>query len=248
MMRRNPLSLIQPLQRGKGAVLVFMKAYDKALETYQEGLKHDPYNQELLDGLRRIQGFRVGSRYVATGFIISKRGHFATNVYEISEKCVTTWGSTKFLPAEVFVTQIGKQKVRLPARVLIADYGTNLAICQVVIPSGISIHVFEFGYAEPGVVQTVFTQDLNAACGFSGGPSFDVKGRVMAINQSTSSGDLRYLNLVELVKHLWRLILLHFKTGLSGHFDVEGSDEDELFSNEDAEELVSDEDAEEDQE
>jgi hypothetical protein len=30
-----------------------MKEYDKALETYQAGLKHDPKNQELLDGVRR---------------------------------------------------------------------------------------------------------------------------------------------------------------------------------------------------
>ncbi|KAI4327089.1 hypothetical protein L6164_019590 [Bauhinia variegata] len=37
----------------KGAVQFFMKEYDKALETYQEGLKHDPNNQELLDGIRR---------------------------------------------------------------------------------------------------------------------------------------------------------------------------------------------------
>ncbi|KAJ6341966.1 hypothetical protein OIU78_009997 [Salix suchowensis] len=37
----------------KGAVQFFMKEYDKALETYQEGLKHDPHNQELLDGVRR---------------------------------------------------------------------------------------------------------------------------------------------------------------------------------------------------
>ncbi|CAA7403622.1 unnamed protein product [Spirodela intermedia] len=37
----------------KGAVQFFMKEYDKALETYQEGLKHDPSNQELLDGVRR---------------------------------------------------------------------------------------------------------------------------------------------------------------------------------------------------
>ena len=36
----------------KGAVQFFMKEYDKALETYQEGLKHDPNNQELLDGVR----------------------------------------------------------------------------------------------------------------------------------------------------------------------------------------------------
>ncbi|KAG6634257.1 hypothetical protein I3843_12G104800 [Carya illinoinensis] len=37
----------------KGAVQFFMKEYDKALETYQVGLKHDPNNQELLDGVRR---------------------------------------------------------------------------------------------------------------------------------------------------------------------------------------------------
>lgn len=37
----------------KGAIQFFMKEYEKALETYQEGLKHDPKNQELLDGIRR---------------------------------------------------------------------------------------------------------------------------------------------------------------------------------------------------
>ncbi|GAB4834235.1 Hsp70-Hsp90 organizing protein 3 [Ancistrocladus abbreviatus] len=37
----------------KGAVQFFMKEYDKSLETYQEGLKHDPNNQELTDGVRR---------------------------------------------------------------------------------------------------------------------------------------------------------------------------------------------------
>ncbi|XP_058084908.1 hsp70-Hsp90 organizing protein-like [Magnolia sinica] len=37
----------------KGTVQFFMKEYDKALETYQDGLKHDPNNQELLDGVRR---------------------------------------------------------------------------------------------------------------------------------------------------------------------------------------------------
>lgn len=38
----------------KGAVQFFMKEYEKALETYQEGLKHDPNNQELLDGVSRL--------------------------------------------------------------------------------------------------------------------------------------------------------------------------------------------------
>lgn len=37
----------------KGAVQFFMKEYEKALETYKEGLKHDPNNQELLDGIGR---------------------------------------------------------------------------------------------------------------------------------------------------------------------------------------------------
>eukprot|EP01018_Ginkgo_biloba_P037009 Gb_26337 [translate_table: standard] len=37
----------------KGAVQFFMKEYDKALETYQEGLKHDENNQELMEGVRR---------------------------------------------------------------------------------------------------------------------------------------------------------------------------------------------------
>ncbi|KAG9452421.1 hypothetical protein H6P81_005325 [Aristolochia fimbriata] len=37
----------------KGAVQFFMKEYDKALETYQEGLKLDPNNPELTDGVRR---------------------------------------------------------------------------------------------------------------------------------------------------------------------------------------------------
>ncbi|KAG7015655.1 Hsp70-Hsp90 organizing protein 3 [Cucurbita argyrosperma subsp. argyrosperma] len=37
----------------KGAIQFFMKEYEKAMETYQEGLKHDPKNQELLDGIRR---------------------------------------------------------------------------------------------------------------------------------------------------------------------------------------------------
>ncbi|XP_006652583.2 hsp70-Hsp90 organizing protein-like [Oryza brachyantha] len=37
----------------KGAIQFFMKEYDRALETYQAGLKHDPNNQELLDGVRR---------------------------------------------------------------------------------------------------------------------------------------------------------------------------------------------------
>lgn len=36
----------------KGAVQYFMKEYDKALETYREGLKYDANNQELLDGIK----------------------------------------------------------------------------------------------------------------------------------------------------------------------------------------------------
>ncbi|XP_050227137.1 hsp70-Hsp90 organizing protein 1-like [Mercurialis annua] len=37
----------------KAAIQFFMKEYEKALETYQQGLKHDPQNQELIDGVRR---------------------------------------------------------------------------------------------------------------------------------------------------------------------------------------------------
>uniref|UniRef100_A0A8R7UA28 Tetratricopeptide repeat protein n=1 Tax=Triticum urartu TaxID=4572 RepID=A0A8R7UA28_TRIUA len=40
-----------------------MKEYDKAMETYQEGLKHDPSNQELLDGVKRyIQQINKANR------------------------------------------------------------------------------------------------------------------------------------------------------------------------------------------
>lgn len=37
----------------KGAIQFFMKEYDKALETYQQGLKHDANNGDLLDGVRK---------------------------------------------------------------------------------------------------------------------------------------------------------------------------------------------------
>lgn len=37
----------------KAAVQFFMKEYDKALETYQAGLEHEPDNQEMREGLRR---------------------------------------------------------------------------------------------------------------------------------------------------------------------------------------------------
>ncbi|XP_051114985.1 hsp70-Hsp90 organizing protein 3 [Andrographis paniculata] len=47
----------------KGAVQFFMKEYDKALETYREGLKHDPQNQELLEGVGRcMQQINKASR------------------------------------------------------------------------------------------------------------------------------------------------------------------------------------------
>ncbi|XP_020216657.1 hsp70-Hsp90 organizing protein 1 [Cajanus cajan] len=47
----------------KGAVQYFMKEYDKALETYREGLKLDPNNQELLEGIRTcIQQINKASR------------------------------------------------------------------------------------------------------------------------------------------------------------------------------------------
>ncbi|KFK34306.1 hypothetical protein AALP_AA5G127900 [Arabis alpina] len=47
----------------KAAVQFFLKEYDNAMETYQEGLKHDPNNQELLDGVRRcIQQINKANR------------------------------------------------------------------------------------------------------------------------------------------------------------------------------------------
>ncbi|XP_073153546.1 hsp70-Hsp90 organizing protein 1-like [Henckelia pumila] len=47
----------------KGAIQFFMKEYQKALETYQEGLKHDPQNQEFLDGIKRcVEQINKGSR------------------------------------------------------------------------------------------------------------------------------------------------------------------------------------------
>ncbi|KAJ9555295.1 hypothetical protein OSB04_009909 [Centaurea solstitialis] len=47
----------------KGAIQFFMKEFDKALETYQEGLKYDPQNQELLDGVRScVQQINRASR------------------------------------------------------------------------------------------------------------------------------------------------------------------------------------------
>ncbi|KAF5816211.1 putative Heat shock chaperonin-binding, tetratricopeptide-like helical domain superfamily [Helianthus annuus] len=47
----------------KGAIQFFMKEFDKALETYQEGLKHDPQNPELLEGIRScVQQINRASR------------------------------------------------------------------------------------------------------------------------------------------------------------------------------------------
>ncbi|KAI7730216.1 hypothetical protein M8C21_023053, partial [Ambrosia artemisiifolia] len=47
----------------KGAIQFFMKEFDKALETYQEGLKHDPQNPELLEGVRScVQQINRASR------------------------------------------------------------------------------------------------------------------------------------------------------------------------------------------
>jgi hypothetical protein len=37
----------------KGHLQFFMKEYEKALETYENGLKHDPENEELKDGMGR---------------------------------------------------------------------------------------------------------------------------------------------------------------------------------------------------
>ena len=64
--------------RRKGAIQFFMKEYDKALEMYQEGLKHEPRNQELLDGVRRYynpnQLFLVVDMYATTYRICEMSG------------------------------------------------------------------------------------------------------------------------------------------------------------------------------
>lgn len=39
-----------------------LQEYEKAIETYNTGLKHDPSNEELLEGLQRC--FEAVSRYV----------------------------------------------------------------------------------------------------------------------------------------------------------------------------------------
>ena len=47
----------------KGAVLFFMKDYDKALQAYEQGLEHDPNSEELRDGVQRcIQQINKVSR------------------------------------------------------------------------------------------------------------------------------------------------------------------------------------------
>ena len=55
-----------------------MKEYDKALEMYQEGLKHESRNQELLDGARRYdnpnQLFLVVDMYATTNRICEMNG------------------------------------------------------------------------------------------------------------------------------------------------------------------------------
>ncbi|CAM0906680.1 unnamed protein product [Alopecurus aequalis] len=46
----------------KGALLFLKKEHDRAMEIYQAGLKHDPENQELLDGIRRCaEAMRVST-------------------------------------------------------------------------------------------------------------------------------------------------------------------------------------------
>ncbi|XP_010458658.1 PREDICTED: hsp70-Hsp90 organizing protein 2-like [Camelina sativa] len=47
----------------KATVQFFLKEYNDAMKTYQEGLKHDPHNQELLDGISRcVQEINKASR------------------------------------------------------------------------------------------------------------------------------------------------------------------------------------------
>ncbi|KAL6903776.1 hypothetical protein ACP4OV_004589 [Aristida adscensionis] len=68
----------------KGAIQFFMKECDKALETYQAGLKHDPNNPELLDGVKRcIQQINKASRGELTPEELKERQNKAMQDPEI---------------------------------------------------------------------------------------------------------------------------------------------------------------------
>lgn len=66
----------------KGAIQFFMKEYDKALETYQEGLKHDENNQELMDGVRRYLRL-LSPSCITYAHLQAARTHSRTKTYSI---------------------------------------------------------------------------------------------------------------------------------------------------------------------
>ncbi|KAJ8444836.1 hypothetical protein Cgig2_008893 [Carnegiea gigantea] len=67
------------------------KEYDKALETYQKGLEHGPYNQELLDGVRRYS-LVLAEQSLAYGF-----GYYAISLTVITNLCrQRQWKTEKF--------------------------------------------------------------------------------------------------------------------------------------------------------
>lgn len=47
-------SLLQGYSR-KGAALAYLKRYEDALNAYREGLKLDPNNQQLKEGIKEVQ-------------------------------------------------------------------------------------------------------------------------------------------------------------------------------------------------
>lgn len=67
----------------KGAALAYLKNHDEALAAYAEGLKLDPNNEQLKEGVKEVQAqLREGKYYfIINLFIFSKS--FALNVYRV---------------------------------------------------------------------------------------------------------------------------------------------------------------------
>ncbi|KAH7841474.1 hypothetical protein Vadar_030310 [Vaccinium darrowii] len=179
----------------------------------------------------RFHGILIGTSHAATGFIISDSGHFVTNLHCISEACRTIKGSR--IPFHVF--EFGYSVPRVGQSIFTLGNPSccpNTTRFGFVADVGFSVNNLTEDDAENVVVSWEYVPknfeyillDLNAASGFSGGPSCDVKGRVISITQSTSSGDYEYFNLSVPVKYLWALILKHMKLGLRGY--INGDDKE----------------------
>ena len=90
----------------KGAIQFFMKDYDKALETYQEGLKHDPNNQELLDGIKRFVHWPIDLSYLS----LNHEGANTLTYFPFLCRCVQKINKASrgdFSPDELKERQVG---------------------------------------------------------------------------------------------------------------------------------------------